>query len=79
MTSSGRVDARRRGLRFDELPSNVLAYNPFGRPGCGAPHVTQTGTIESVMTRDPDLRFQDHLRKEVEISMVRTIFERGSR
>lgn len=76
MTSSGKVDARRHRLGFDKATNNVLAYDPFGRPGGGAPLVTEDGKVVSVIARDPQIRFQDQLKKEVENTMVRQFFER---
>ena len=65
------MDARRQIINFNVSPCKVPAYNPFGRPGGGAPHVTHEGKVKYVNTKDPELRFQRTLRKEVENTMVR--------
>lgn len=71
VTLSGKVNARRHGLRLEEAPSEIPTYNPFGRPGGGAPKVNQEGKVEPVIKRDRELHLQDKKKMEVEIAMVR--------
>lgn len=74
MTLSGGIAARRQRFDFAESTSSDGGggeYNPFGRPGAGAPIRTDSGQMVTSLRADPDTRFQTQLRREVEHSMVR--------
>ena len=45
-------------------------YQPFGRPGAGAPLRTASGELHTQIPTNPTIRFQDHLKGEVEGSLV---------
>lgn len=66
LTVSGSVDARKQ--RMD--PDSGSPPGPFGRPGGGAPLRTPSGQVMVTVEGDPDTRFQDHLRREVDDSLV---------
>ena len=44
--------------------------DPYGKPGAGAPLRTKSGKVHTQIRGDRDIRFQDHLKKEVDHSMV---------
>ena len=66
LTASGSVDARKQ--RID--PNSSSPPGPFGRPGGGAPLRTSSGRVMATVEGDPDTRFQKHLSREVENSLV---------
>ena len=76
MTASGKLNARRHGIRFCTQPDYIEDYDPFGRPGGGAPRVDRGGRVVPAMTKNPELCFTDQLKNEVEISMVRALTRR---
>lgn len=43
---------------------------PYGKPGAGAPLRTKSGKVHTQIREDRDIRFQGHLKKEVDDSMV---------
>ena len=67
-TQSGTRQTRRQRFNF-EL-SDGSDYNPFGRSGGGAPLKTGSGKLQASVKADPDIRFQDRLKKEVNDSLV---------
>ncbi len=68
---SGKLSTRRQGIRFETSPSHDEIYNPFGRPGGGAPRVNQDGRVAPAMMKNPELCYTDQLKNEVNITMVR--------
>ena len=47
-----------------------MIYNPFGKPGGGAPRRSESGTAITTVAADPNTRFQKQLKREVEHSLV---------
>lgn len=41
-------------------------YDPYGKPGAGAPLRTRSGKLTTQIKGARDIRFQDHLKKEVD-------------
>ena len=70
VSHNGSVDTRLGKLDLEDNSSSQRAYNPFGRPGGGAPIRTQSGKFVTSLAGDPDIRFQKQLKKEVERSLV---------
>ena len=68
-TASGTQLARRNVSRQEEPCGE--GDTPFGRPGAGAPLVSQDGCVDTSMRAHPETRFQKHLHREVENSLVR--------
>lgn len=56
---------------FSTPPEHKDGYNPFGRPGGGAPRINKEGQVAPAISKNPELCFKDQLKNEVEISMVR--------
>lgn len=73
MTGSGKLNARRHGIWFGTPPDHNENYNPFGRPGGGAPRVDKDGKVAPAIAKNPELCFTDQLKNEVEIAMVGAI------
>ena len=48
----------------------LTKYVPFGRPGGGAPLKSHDGHVNATMRVHPETRFQKHLKREVENSLV---------
>lgn len=65
LTPSGNVDTHRRKL--DHGGGNT---GLFGRPGGGAPLRTHSGRVAASLKGDPETRFQQQTRKEVEHILV---------
>jgi len=74
VTPSGKLKARRHGVNFDQPANFSETYNPFGRPGGGAPRLNWDGQVAPAISKNPDLCFTKHLKNEVEIAMVRLHF-----
>jgi len=45
-------------------------YHPYGRPGAGAPIKSKSGKLATGIKGSRDIRFQDHLRKEVDSLVI---------
>ena len=50
--------------------TNKDGYNPFGRPGGGAPIKSDSGTFVTALVGDPNIRFQKQLKKEINQTLV---------
>lgn len=70
-SKSGTRQTRRQRLDF-EL-SDGSEYAPFGKSGGGAPLKTGSGKLQTSLKADPDIRFQDKLKKEVNETLVDAI------
>ena len=46
------------------------SFDPFGKPGAGAPRRSDSGNVMASIVADPDTRFQKQLKKEIEHSLV---------
>lgn len=55
----------------DEDNEFIDRYTPFGKPGAGAPLKSHDGHVDTSIRAHPETRFQKHLKKEVENSLVR--------
>ena len=71
-TASGTQLARRNVSRQEEQYGEGEEYAPFGRPGAGAPLMSRDGCVDASLRAHPETRFQNHLHREVNNSLVRT-------
>ena len=46
------------------------SFDPFGKPGAGAPRRSDSGNVMASIVADPDTRFQKQLKREIEHSLV---------
>ena len=63
----------------ESLPQSCSSndYDPYGRPGAGAPLRTKSGKLTTQIKGTQDIRFQDHLKKEVDhlVCIHRTVLK----
>ena len=74
ITDSGSVLAQRQKFIETQSPPVKLedSFDPFGKPGAGAPRRSDSGNIMASIVADPDTRFQKQLKREIEHSLVST-------
>ena len=74
LSPSGSTDTRRQKLDTEQASNggrpDTPPYDPFGRPGAGAPLRSTSGKMVTSLKADPDTRFQRQLRREVEGPLV---------
>ena len=58
------------GENESTVNEELTKYVPFGRPGGGAPLKSHDGHVDATMRVHPETRFQKHLKREVENSLV---------
>ena len=68
ITQSGTRQIRRQRMDFE--PNDGSGYGPFGKSGGGAPLKTGSGKLQTSLKADPNIRFQDKLKKEVNEALV---------
>lgn len=57
-------------MEFEPEQGYGSNYDPFGKSGGGAPLKTGSGKLQTSLKADPNIRFQDRLKKEVDETFV---------
>ncbi len=72
VSPSGTMNARigKFDFRSNTDTTNDCSYNPFGRPGGGAPIKSNSGKCVTALVGDPNIRFQKQFKKEIDQTLV---------